>query len=436
MMCSENSNAGATDDLFVYTRSAGLNDLIDQAKKIYEDDFDPDFFIDDYREKMEGFRDLTEKIKSFHADLMKIQEESPLIREQSERMERSFSQIIDGLRTMEEFIDYHEKEKIVEGLTMVKKANDEVFSAIDLIREEDARLPKYSKSPYVHELIRIAKGVKDKGFPREALKERLDWMVGYCDNIYKDFQIYKSSRCETEAIQAKLPDMEATLSKYREGLREMEEFFVDENNAHLEKGIELVRDGSDGLVEAYELIQNEIKGFSAKLCVKCGDENVITAKFCKKCSAILPEGQGRTDLGSLNLKVAETSGNEDDRVYCSNILVLMEAVNEYRTGRSSKDALLKVVNWMDEKIREGSQAIASMETPTSFQSAEEQETVLVTKEMLEDGTSRLGGALAIMRQFFDTGDEACITEGLEMALQAQDTLYQVQERSKFAMAEE
>lgn len=435
-MCSENSNAGTADDLFAYTRSAGLNDLIDQAKKIYEDDFDPDFFIDDYREKMEGLRELTEKTKSFHADLMKIQEDSPLIREQSERMERGFSQMLEGLRIMEEFMDYNEKEKITEGLSMVKKANEEVFSAIDLIKEEDARLPRHSKSPYVHELIRIAKGVKDKGFPREALKERLDWMVGYCENIYKDFQIYKSSRCETEAIQAKLPDMEAALSKYREGLREIEEFFVDDNNAHLEKGIDLVRSGSDGLVEAYELIHAEIKGFSSKLCVKCGDENLITAKFCKKCSAILPEGQGRTDLGNLNIKVAEDSRNEDDRVYCSNILVLMEAVNEYRAGRSSKDALLKVINWMDEKIREGSQAFASMETPSSFQSAEEQETVLVTKEMLEDGTSRLGEALAIMKQFFDTGDEACLAEGLEIALQAQDTLYQVQERSKFAMAGE
>jgi len=435
-MCSENSNAGTADDLFAYTRSAGLNDLIDQAKKIYEDDFDPDFFIDDYREKMEGLRELTEKTKSFHADLMKIQEDSPLIREQSERMERGFSQMLEGLRIMEEFMDYNEKEKITEGLSMVKKANEEVFSAIDLIKEEDARLPRHSKSPYVHELIRIAKGVKDKGFPREALKERLDWMVGYCENIYKDFQIYKSSRCETEAIQAKLPDMEAALSKYREGLREIEEFFVDDNNAHLEKGIDLVRSGSDGLVEAYELIHAEIKGFSSKLCVKCGDENLITAKFCRKCSAILPEGQGRTDLGNLNIKVAEDSRNEDDRVYCSNILVLMEAVNEYRAGRSSKDALLKVINWMDEKIREGSQAMASIETPSSFQSAEEQETVLVTKEMLEDGTSRLGEALAIMKQFFDTGDEACLAEGLEAALQAQDTLYQVQERSKFAMAGE
>ncbi|MHC9543797.1 MAG: zinc ribbon domain-containing protein [Vulcanimicrobiota bacterium] len=435
-MCSENSNAGTADDLFAYTRSAGLNDLIDQAKKIYEDDFDPDFFIDDYREKMEGLRELTEKTKSFHADLMKIQEDSPLIREQSERMERGFSQMLEGLRIMEEFMDYNEKEKITEGLSMVKKANDEVFSAIDLIKEEDAKLPRHSKSPYVHELIRIAKGVKDKGFPREALKERLDWMAGYCENIYKDFQIYKSSRCETEAIQAKLPDMEAALSNYREGLREIEEFFVDDNNAHLEKGIDLVRSGSDGLVEAYELIHAEIKGFSSKLCVKCGDENLITAKFCKKCSAILPEGQGRTDLGNLNIKVAEDSRNEDDRVYCSNILVLMEAVNEYRAGRSSKDALLKVINWMDEKIREGSQAMASMETPSSFQSAEEQETVLVTKEMLEDGTSRLGEALAIMKQFFDTGEEACLAEGLEMALQAQDKLYQVQERSKFAMAGE
>jgi hypothetical protein len=435
-MCSENNSEGAAGDLFAYTRSAGLNDLIDQAKKIYEDDFDPDFFIDDYREKMEGLRELTEKMKSFHADLMKIQEDSPVITEQSGRMERGFAQMLDGLRIMEEFMDYNEKEKIVEGLTMVKKANEDVFSAIDMIKEEDARLPKYSKSPYVHELIRIAKGVKDRGFPREALKERLDWMAGYCENIFKDFQIYKSSRCETEAIQAKLPDMEAALAKYRDGLRELEEFFVDDNNAHLEKGIELVRDGSDGLVQAYELIHSEIRGFSSKLCVKCGEENVITAKFCVKCSAILPEGQGRTDLGNLDLKVAEDGRNTDDRVYCSNILVLMEAINDYRAGRSSKDALLKVVNWMDEKIREGSQAMTAMEMPESFQSPEEQQNVLVTREMLEDGTARLGEALAVMRQFFDTGDDACLAEGLEMALQAQDTLYQVQERSKFAMTPE
>lgn len=435
-MCSENNGDGATGELFAYTRSAGLNDLIDQAKKIYEDDFDPDFFIDDYREKMEGLRELTEKMKSFHSDLMKIQEDSPVIAEQSGRMERGFAQMLDGLRIMEEFMDYNEKEKIVEGLAMVKKANEDVFSAIDMIKEEDARLPKYSKSPYVHELIRIAKGVKDRGFPREALKERLDWMTGYCESIYKDFQIYKSSRCETEVIQAKLPDMEAALSKYRDGLRELEEFFVDDSNAHLEKGIELVRDGSDGLVQAYELIHSEIKGFSSKLCVKCGEENVITAKFCAKCSAILPEGQGRTDLGNLDLKVAEDGRNTDDRVYCSNILVLMEAINDYRAGRSGKDALLKVVSWMDEKIREGSQAMASMEMPESFQSSEEQQNVLVTREMLEDGTARLGEALGVLRQFFDTGDDACLTEGLEMALQAQDTLYQVQERSKFAMTPE
>ncbi|MDQ7824766.1 MAG: zinc ribbon domain-containing protein [Candidatus Eremiobacteraeota bacterium] len=419
------------ESVFTFTRSAYLNEFITEAKNIYEDDFDPDFYIDEYREKLDRLKELTEKLKEFFYTLRKTEDDVPAIKEQSTLIEEQFSRITDGFRMLEEYLDYREKEKILEGLVMVKNSYEAVFSAVDRIKEEEEKLEKYSKSPYVHELIRVARGVIDKGFPKEALKEKLQWMIGYCEGIEKDFRIYRNARCETDAIKGRIPEIEGALGKYREGLHLMEQFLDDDDQSRLEKGMALVREGSDTLISCHEFIQNELKGSSLKFCVKCGAENEVAAKFCKSCSAILPEASSPEGDSSAGAGFGGPSGAGGERVYTSNLVRLMDAVSDYTGGRSSKEDLLEVIEWMEEKVREALSAMQAVTHPEQFGSDEERGAYQEVQTLFEEGTVELDAALAEMKAFFHDGDEQHLQGGLEMAIEASQKLIVVQERTQY-----
>jgi hypothetical protein len=428
-----NDKTGESLAVFTLTRSSPLNDLIEESKKLYEDDFDPDFFIDDYREKLQCFKELEEKIREFHSTMKKIQEDLPAIKEQNGVIEKQLEAIFEGIATMESYLEYGEKERIVEGLEKVKAANEGILSAVDRINEEERVLPRYSSSPHIHELIRVAKGVKEKGFPREALKERLDWMVGYGEAINKDFQIYRNTRFESEALKERVPEMDEALDTCRKGLHLMEEFFNDDDPAHLDKGIEFLKEGSDRLVAIHAFIQTELKGESHKVCVKCGQENDIKSRFCSQCSAVLPDAKQQVASAEADMSMEAPRDNED-RVYTQNVIVLMNAVKDHCAGKNSKESVLKVIEWMEEKVGAGSEAIAAMGAPEQFSSDEEMTQHNRIRELLEAGTYELDTALQVMKRYFENGDVGNLQEGLEMALVAGDKLYQVQEGSSFAMS--
>lgn len=417
------------DDVFSFTRSSGLNSLIEEAKNIYNDEFDPDFFIDDYRDKLQKFRELSEKLREFHGNLQKIQEDAPVIVEQGEIIRKNFDVLLEGLRKMEEYLEYREKETILEGLRIVKQANNAIFAAVDFISQEDASREKLSKSPYVHDLIRVARGVISKGFPREALKEKLEALLSYSEGVYRDFHIYKTARFETAAIQDRITEMETALDKYREGLQEMEHYFSDENEAHIEKGIALVKEGSDVLVDSYELIQRELAASGSKYCVKCGEENPLTSKFCSKCSALLPESQQGEEGGG------DTAAADTGQVLTSNIIRLADAVNDYTEGRSSEQELLKVIEWMEEKVQAGISGLQNMAPLESAGAEEGGEDLQRVGALFEEGTYELQSALATMKSFFQEGDPGRLRDGLSAAVAAAHKLYQVQERCTMAGAE-
>ena len=425
-MAEENSG-----ELFSFTRSSSLNSLIEEAKKIYEDDFDPEFFIDEYRENLQKFKELSEALREFHGNLRKIQEDVPAITEQSDIIKTSIDQIFPGVRLMEEYLEYREKEKILEGLSVVRAANEAIFNAVDRISQEEAKLEKYSASPYVHELIRVARGVLDKGFPREALKEKLDWMLNDSEGVFRDFSVYKTAKFETMAIQEKVSEMDAALEKYRAGLREIENYFSDEDPVHIEKGTQILKEGSDALIEAHKLIQSELAGSASKFCVKCGEENDLTDKFCCKCSALLPEAQQAAADSSVDVRV--TSGGVEDRVLTSNIIRLTEAVNEYCEGRSSEQELLKVIEWMEEKVQAGIGMLQNMPSPDQCENESQRDELATTAALLEEGTYELESAIATLKSFFGDGEVQHLREGLAAAQDAAYKLFQVQERSKFAV---
>ncbi len=429
----QNTGMESTNEVFTMTRSSGLNDLISEARKLYEDDFDPDFYIDDYRAKLDSFKELMDKLRELHANMVKIQEDVPLIKEQNKEIDAGFERLFEGLKTMENYLEYGEKEGIVRGLTGVKAANEGILKALDAINEESAKLTRYSPSPLVHELIRVARGVLDKGFPRDALKEKLEGMQAHCDYVARDFHIIKSSRCETAAIEARMPQVEEAFNKLREGLRIMEEYFSDDEAGHIEKAIPMLVENSTILADFTSFVELELQESTTKLCVKCGTENDKAAKFCSSCSAILPGDNSASIAADMAIKSDEFMKSNEDRVFTTNIIVLMNAVQDHCSKRMSREKLLKVIEWMEEKVREGIEGISSMDYPEGIENAEEQEALEKTRVLLEEGAYGLEAALAEMRLYYEDNDQSHLKAGLEQALEASDRRVQVQENSKFAL---
>lgn len=419
------------EQIFSLTRSTCLNELIQEAKNLYEDDFDPDFYIDDYKDKIQNFKKLIEKVTELYSELQKTSDDTPVIKEQSEIIEKNFQILSDGLKTMEDYMEYNEKEKILEGLLKVKNSNDTIFDAIERIKDEEKVSEKHSKSPYVHELIRVAIGVIEKGFPKEALKDKLDWMLSYCDMVCRDFEVYKTSKCETEAISASLETTEKALTEYREGLLQLLEFFECQDEDIIKKAIPRIQSGSNALIDFYELVENELNsGQAPKHCIKCGKENYYNSKFCDSCSAILPGTQYLQEAGTLSINLSE-AGTADESVMSSNIIRLIQAVDSYRNGNSSKEALMKIIDWLDEKVKESINTLETMGIPAD---SEYDESLSEARNLIEEGAFGMGEGLARMKVFLEDDDESNLLDGLEMVKASSQKLFAVQEKSKNALS--
>lgn len=426
-MNNGSSYNGQGENIFSLTRSPYLNDLIKDAELIYYEQTCPEIYFEPLKEKLAIMQEVARSLEEVYAKTKVTQEQTPVIMAQDEIIEQNLEILKQSVTLCESIFSTKDKNKMLEALASMKNATANLFYAFDNLKEEEQKYDSYSISPYFNELIRITNGVIEGRFPAEALTERLTFMQSFWEQTYKEFNIYKTQKTDSQIIADRIPILDEAYRDCGDGLAEMALFFQDGNLEHLCRGIATVKQSSDILVESYSIIDQALHADEVKTCLRCGGANELSARVCSHCQAVIPNytSYESTSKG-LDITVEETITAVPERYITTNIMKLMEVVNGFRMGEGNPEDLSNTLEWLWQKLQEGKEMYQKMQIPANIEDDETIQKLELSRDYMAEGIQKLENALIEMNIFFEDGEVNHLTEGLEVALAGNDDIVEVQ----------
>jgi hypothetical protein len=416
------------EKIFSPTDSPCLNELLKATKRFYDEANYPEAHLPEIREKLQAMQQLAKQLTETFSSIRLLQENTPAIKEFDAIIEDNLTLLSLGLLKFEEILSTKDKEQLLDLVELTKRTAYRLFSGFECLRIEEQKQEIYSPSPYFHELIRIAKGVIRGDFPPQALQERLQWTMGFWERIYRDFTINKTQRLDNQEISLKLPALQEAYKACGEGLRCMASYFNDGDVAHLEEGITVVKSSSDLLIEHFMVIQQALVTPTTKPCLHCSAPNVLDAKHCVKCSALMPHYTGVTEQKTtLDLRMGESVMPLNNRPIAMHILKLIELVELFKSESGDPQELKAYLEWLWGKIQEGKVELEKMNVPPGVTDEEDRSLLLRSREVLAIGIQKMESAIIEMGKFLEDGSPEHLTGGLELALAGNDHIAEVQE---------
>ncbi len=425
-----NSGTGTEpDQTFNLTRSPYLNELIKAAAVVYYEPECPELYLDSLREKLNIMKNVARGLSDTHGRLKMIQERTPEIIEQNITIEENLYELWKELELFDSLFSTFSRENLSACLSQVKSTTEKLFIAFDRIKEEEHKFSNYySPSPYFNELIRITSGVMRGDFPPEALKEHIEWMIGFWNHSFKEFTIYKTQRIDKE-VQERLPAIQHAYEHCGEGLHRMMQYYEDGDLNHLSEGVGVVQGSSIVLFESFAFIQNALTQMpvdTTVTCYRCGTENKIEAKSCAQCLAIFPSYLELEQRPSIDLKVDDDVKPLNQRMITTNIQSLLEIVAGFNAEHGNMQDLKNILELLWGKVQESKVALEKMPVPQGIENQEEKLSLERSRSMIADAAQKMEATIKEMGAFFEDGDLKHLNRGLEMALIVNDIVVEVQ----------
>ncbi|MDQ7823825.1 MAG: hypothetical protein RDV48_13585 [Candidatus Eremiobacteraeota bacterium] len=419
------------ESLFSLTRSPYLNEVLKAAELLYYEEVCPDVRVNDLKDALEIYKNVVAKLSEVYSNLRPVQEQTEGIVQCNSIIEESFQRLHEGFELCESaFSKKPDIEGLVNGLSLIRLATEELFSAFDSLRDQELSLPSHSSSPFFHELLRIAHGVARGDFPQEALREQLAFMKDLWERHYREFLVYKGEKFESPEIASRIEELESAYEQCGEGFQQMERYLESGVRDQLEQGIALVKESSDKLLEIQDVVQRAVEEASTKSCLYCGAKNDLYAKNCEECQAMFHTYTPQEEPSSeVDLRIGEQV-TSNERLIATNIIKLMEVVTSLTQGSGSTEELANTLNWLWDKIQQGKAQLERMKVPDDHPDEEEKELLIRSYEILSGGIQKLEAAISELGQFPEDGNAEHLTSGLDMALAGNDDVSEVQQISQ------
>jgi hypothetical protein len=424
---SHHSEAPEGNHIFTLTRSPYLNELIQSASVVYYEPNCPEMYLEPLKERLNVMKELTRRLSDIYQRQKLTQEQLPEILEQEALIETNLQELWKGLEKFDSLFSLFNREIILDALAHTKASTEILFYAFDRLNEQERRFDGYySPSPYFNELIRITAGVMRGDFPSEALRERLEWMIGFWNHSFKEFTIYKTQKIDSPAVVERLPAIQQAYERCGEGLFQMMRFFEEGNMTFLSEGLDVVRESTIVLHESFQLIQTVLAEPSTVACFRCGASNEPAAKSCAFCQAIFPSYSAKDQPPALDLKVEDTIKSGSQRMITTTMQSLIEIVAAFNAERGDKQDLKNILELLWVKVQEGKMVVEKMPVPATMPTQEDRILLERSRSMTKEAALKLEQAIQEMSHFFEDDELMHLREGLEIALTANDMVVEVQ----------
>ena len=225
-----------------------------------------------------------------------------------------------------------------------------------------------TRSPDVNNLIRVAEALKEGMAKPEMLKEGLNQLYGLHQNMITAFEFLSETQPQTESSEELMATVVDDLAGFREALDEMALYFKDNSLFHIERGVGLLIEVTNSLLEASDRLKEE-------------EESLETYSDSPMLSELIRVGKGVAG----GIYPAEN---------------LSKRIGFARSFHKSAFENMKQL---------------MMESYDTKEAEEEAPLIIEALELMEEGFDEL-------EAYFETGDTECILEGIEMIRQASDEL--------------
>jgi hypothetical protein len=356
-------------------------------------------------------RDFLQAFRGQFERGMQVREPTPLAAEVQVLVQADLDRLEQALEQVESFLAGSDPELLLQGIGRGRQAVESMFAQFARLQEEERTFPVFSRSPYVHELVRVARGVAAGHFPAEALAEKLDWMLTRCRQTLEE-----QERMALLPGARPSPQAREHLLEMLQGLEEMGRYFQDGDVVHLEQGEGTVRRCAEFLVEEWEA-QERADEPPTLPCPHCGQANPQGVRRCGRCSALLPElppAAVALPGSALDLVSAEPRLTRPVPAY---LVALEAAVQGVLTRTGSEQDLAAALRFMAESVQRGRSELASFRPPLG-----DRERVQTARQAVEAAADQASRGLERMQRYFQDRDSEHLRQGLEMVREAADKL--------------
>ena len=414
-----------SEDIFTLTGSPYYNEVITNIKQVCLDDFSfPS--VTELKGSLQFMSEFNKKFQELYKKQKLIQVAHPVIEKENITIEKNFILLDEILLKITREVKAKNKEALKEHMIQGKEIISSLFKSFDEINRVEEEGHKYSNNPVLNEIIRISEGVLENRFPLEPLQNIVDDFCKKVMTAYEEFLILKKV-CRDD-MKEDISKIEFSYKGLMEGINEIKKFFHNKEKSLLKHGMETVREHSENLMEFQKILEKTEEEPSTKSCLRCGAINSREAKFCIKCKMVIPEFKSKLADSSLDIKLqSDEVVSGQGTVMTKNLYRLSKAVEDFQSGRGTKENLIAIVEWLEKKIITSKKQFENQKKKKPANIPWKDKSFIEEMEkLIEKGISEFEGTIKDFKVFFNTGEDVLLKIALEKAVDAGDKLYKVQ----------
>ncbi|MCE1248397.1 MAG: zinc ribbon domain-containing protein [Firmicutes bacterium] len=416
------------------TRSPHMNKVIELADKVLKGEGNKSNLQAALQELEQAISQLY-KIYQYEA---RFQEKTDFFKKESEIIEKYFKRAKDGAARIGKYFAIPENRYIEEGLADSTKAFIELFSSFDRLQEEESKRPQLSKSPYLSEIMRVAKLVKESKLSADLLKERLEMFIAVQTNFVNNIDYMIPAMDERLFYEENKQQLKDKFNELIQGLNLAKTYFLTHQFQVVTDGLAKADKAIEFIVEFEKKLKDIREAPKVKFCFKCGAENPRTVKFCVRCNFNFPPLQMEEE-STLDVRLEEGGIAQTDHVMTENLMRLFNAVDGIKNGKITMDKYVKEVQWfigIIEKAREEQRKIPA--PPAEQYDPDAEEAFEMFKEAFETGMQDIEDGANLLLLYPENLNPDLLETGMETVMRGGDRLFQIKivsEQAKAAMAQ-
>jgi len=290
---------------------------------------------------------------------------------------------------------------------------ERLYTAMDRLRAAEPQ--DGAEAPLLREVLRTGRAVLEGRLGVPAFLTRVDALA--------------QAHAPLDATLPQIPDEELR-ARVRESLQ-AELDALDGCRASAEQGdgdglataLDLVSQAGTRLLDAERSLRAAAEREPMRLCVRCGEETPVSARYCTRCNAQLPPLQPM-EASQVDLRIDDAGVQAAGGQIPENVRRVLDAADAAREGDA--EPLREVVDWLAGRLADVKRRFAAMAPAPEGAPADEREAYARARQTMEEGLARMETGLDCLRAFLADGSHANLEAGVAQVTEGADHVAQVE----------
>lgn len=346
-----------------------------------------------------------------------LEECLPIVYDAFERLRRLWPTLPDLLRE-------NKRTRVESVMQRCHQTINRMFEAFKRLRQAEEEEPRYSEVPPVQEILRVGHAFASGRLPLERFRERLEEFIAFQNTLNDTFEELNPTPQELPVLIEHDAFLREALHLQHEGVERVERALEQQSPEELEKGLEEVRAGAEGLVQVQRLLTQAGQVAESKMCLRCSAQNPTSARYCEQCNAMFPAVE-HLDSSAPNLNILEQ--DESTRPLPENLQMLSMAIDQVRAGALPPDEFLKTLEFLEGRLEAVARRLQNLEEPPAETPPDQMEIFLAARSSIEMGAEEVGAGLEALRTFVNRRDPNRLDYGFEQVASGMRLMSQVED---------